>query len=196
MSMVPIHPQAVVDEPSVLRWIIPAGVLPFVGHVTALPPALQSSIDDGTVFRIDVEPTAVRIRLAPGRSWRAEGDQVRTSLQRALETPEAWSTDDVASPDAILRMAVNEVIDGDVGDYIRSHGGVIELVDVDDGRVQLSLTGACAHCPASGATLSGRVEAAVRNKFPAVREVVARDDRTAASGRRLLGIIPTKRTPR
>lgn len=193
MSMVPMHPETVIDEPSVLRWIIPAGLLPFVGPVTAVPAALQSSIDDGTVTRLDVEPTAVRIRLAPGRSWRTEGDRIRTALQGALEVPDAWTPQSDASPDAILRMAVLEVIDGDVGDYIRSHGGIIELVDVSDGRVRLSLNGSCSHCPASDVTLTERVESAVRSRFPAVREVTAESDKGLAGGRRLLGIMPSRR---
>ncbi|MFY2791729.1 NifU family protein [Rhodococcus sp. MALMAid1271] len=193
MTMVPTHPESVVGEPSVLRWIIPAGLLPFVGPVTTAPVALQSSIDDGTIARIDVEPTAIRIRLSAGRSWRTEGDRIRRALHGALAVPDAWMPQVDASPDAILRMAVLEVIDGDVGDYIRSHGGIIELVGVSDGRVRLSLNGSCAHCPASDVTLTERVERAVRTRFPAVREVTAESDKGLAGGRRLLGIIPTRR---
>ena len=193
MTMVPTHPESVVGEPSVLRWIIPAGLLPFVGPVTTAPVALQSSIDDGTIARIDVEPTAIRIRLSAGRSWRTEGDRIRRALHGALEVPDAWMPQVDATPDAILRLAVLEVIDGDVGDYIRSHGGIIELVGVSDGRVRLSLNGSCAHCPASDWTLTERVERAVRTRFPAVREVTAESDKGLAGGRRRLGIIPTRR---
>ncbi|MGB3770599.1 MAG: NifU family protein [Rhodococcus sp. (in: high G+C Gram-positive bacteria)] len=191
---VPIHPEAVAGDPSQLRWVVPAGTLPFVGAVSACPTELRGWVDDGTIAEVTVETTAVRIRLAPGRSWRDEGERIRTGLQGALLSPDAWSTTVAASPDTILRAAVTEVLDGDVGDYIRSHGGAVRLVDVTDGRVELSLDGACAHCPSSDATLTDRIETAVRGRYPALREVVAHGDTVASGGRRLLGLFPVRRT--
>jgi len=53
-------------------------------------------------------------------------------------------------------------------------GGNIELVGVDeDGTVRVALQGACAACPAQGATLRYGVEAGLRQEVPEVAEVVA-----------------------
>jgi Fe-S cluster biogenesis protein NfuA len=53
-------------------------------------------------------------------------------------------------------------------------GGNVELVDVDeDGTVRIQLQGACATCPAQGATVRYGIEATLRKEVPAVRAVVA-----------------------
>jgi len=94
------------------------------------------------------------------------------------------------------RMAVEQVIAGDVGDFVRGHGGRISLVGVDDGRVEVALGGACSHCPASELTLTERFEVVVRARCPEVREIVARDEPGQVGltgGPRLLGILPGRR---
>jgi Fe-S cluster biogenesis protein NfuA len=54
---------------------------------------------------------------------------------------------------------------------------VIEWESVnDDGVVKVRLTGACAGCPMSQFTLVNFVEATLKDKVPAVKEVVAVDD--------------------
>ncbi len=52
-------------------------------------------------------------------------------------------------------------------------GGNVELVDVNDGTVQLRLTGACAGCPMSTMTLKMGIERLLKQEIPEVKEVVA-----------------------
>lgn len=56
---------------------------------------------------------------------------------------------------------------------LRADGGDIELIDVKDGVVQVTLTGACAGCPMSQMTLKQGVEKALRAAIPEIREVVS-----------------------
>lgn len=99
------------------------------------------------------------------------------------------------SSEAVLRMAVQQVIDGEVGDYVRSHGGSVELFKVDDGVVEVKLDAACAHCPASEVTLTTRFEKAVRASYPSVKKITAVTGRHASevdtrSGRRWFSLTP------
>ena len=56
---------------------------------------------------------------------------------------------------------------------LQSDGGDVELVDLtDDGVVQVRLTGACGHCPMSTMTLKMGIERTLKEKIPAVKEVV------------------------
>ncbi|WP_148616450.1 NifU family protein [Nocardioides rubriscoriae] len=192
-----IHPEPVAGDPTAVRWVMPAGTLPFVGAPAALPPELQTLVDDGTVTRVEVEPDAVRVAIAAGRSWRVVGGRVRSALVAALGDASAWRGPGGADRDDVLRMAVEQVIAGDVGDYVRGHGGRISLLDVRGGRVEVALGGACAHCPSSDLTLTQRFEVAVRARCPDVTEVVTRDE-PGASGetgrRRLLPLRPVRRS--
>ena len=191
--LVPLHPETVPGSDLELRWVLPADTLDFVGRPARVPADLQVLLDDGTVDALTVEPDAIRARLGAGRTWRAEGARVRSALQTALDTPGHWSPAGDASSDAVLRMAVQQVIDGDVGDYVRSHGGVVELLTVHGGAVEVSLHGACAHCPASEFTLTERFEQAVRARYPALTSITARSGEPSPGGRRWLGLTPLRR---
>jgi len=52
-------------------------------------------------------------------------------------------------------------------------GGNVELVDINDGTVQVRLTGACAGCPFSAMTLKMGIERLLKQEIPEVKEVVA-----------------------
>lgn len=52
-------------------------------------------------------------------------------------------------------------------------GGNVELVDVNDGKVEVRLTGACAGCPMSTMTLQMGIERVLKEEIPEVKEVVS-----------------------
>ncbi|WP_430867631.1 NifU family protein [Demequina aurantiaca] len=173
MEPVAIHSEAVPDDSSALRWVTAAGTFGFVGAVERMPAVLQAVLDDGTLTRVEIEPTAVLTYLGDGRTWRAEGARVRESLIAALSQPHDWAPRSPSGGDDVLRMAVESVIAGDVGAYIRSHGGNVELVGIRDGDVEVRMGGACEHCPAFAFTLANRFETEVRARFPQVGTVTA-----------------------
>jgi len=57
---------------------------------------------------------------------------------------------------------------------LQNDGGNVELVDVNEetGTVKVKLTGACGSCPMSQMTLRMGVERVIKEKVPAVKEVV------------------------
>lgn len=191
--MVPIHPESVDDDKHTLRWAIPASTLGTVGVPDHLPAALQDLLEEQVLESVSVEPAGILTTIAPGSSWRDHGARVRQALQRALDTPEKWQFADTRSPtDDLLRMAVQQVIDGDVGDYIRSHGGHVALVQAHDHDVEVRLSGACSHCPASEVTLTERIETGIRALYPNLRRLSAHSDPTLNPARRLLRLLPTR----
>jgi Fe-S cluster biogenesis protein NfuA/nitrite reductase/ring-hydroxylating ferredoxin subunit len=67
-----------------------------------------------------------------------------------------------------LRDALEEV-----GPYLDSHGGGVELLGIEDGIVRLRLQGSCSGCPSSTATLKLAIEDAIQKAAPDVAEIVA-----------------------
>jgi len=57
--------------------------------------------------------------------------------------------------------------------YIQADGGDIELVDVQDGIVQIRLAGACVGCMYSLMTLQAGVERMIREEVPEIKAVEA-----------------------
>ncbi len=180
MTLVALHPESVPGHPDELRWVIPAGLLRCSGHVTDAPAGLGDLIEDGSLAEMVVEADGIRIGLGPGRSWRVDGPGIRSSLHAALENPGAWRIRPGAAegpegrgPDERLLEIAAEVLDGAVGDFIRSHGGRPSVASVEDGVLAISLRGACSGCPAVGFTLTARIERAVRERYPELQAVIA-----------------------
>jgi Fe-S cluster biogenesis protein NfuA len=71
-----------------------------------------------------------------------------------------------------MKEQVQEVLDI-IRPNLQADGGDVELVDVKDGIVSVKLQGACAGCPMSTRTLKQGIERFLKEKLPAVKEVVA-----------------------
>src|SRR5262249_41613463 len=65
---------------------------------------------------------------------------------------------------------------------LRSHGGNVELVSLEDGVVRLRLVGSCHGCPSSAATLESAIEDAIYAKAPDVDAIEVAGDLDAAAG--------------
>ncbi|PLX87993.1 MAG: hypothetical protein C0618_05495 [Desulfuromonas sp.] len=71
-----------------------------------------------------------------------------------------------------MKEQVEEVLNM-VRPALQADGGDVELVDVaEDGVVSVRLTGACGSCPMSTMTLKMGIEKTLKEKIPAVKEVV------------------------
>ena len=67
---------------------------------------------------------------------------------------------------------VREVLENDIARALRTDGGDIELVEIRGNEVHVRLTGACASCPSSQATIKGWVEGQLREHVSEDLEVI------------------------
>ncbi len=108
----------------------------------------------------------------------------RTGLERLLKIV----TQQIATSDgALLRLAEDQSVSGllllhglhpvdlptrvgkaldKVRPYLKSHGGNVELVEIDDGVVRLRLQGSCHGCPSSAMTLKMAIEESIYETAP------------------------------
>jgi len=68
---------------------------------------------------------------------------------------------------------VKNVIENKISPALQMEGGQIELIDIQDGKVSVKLSGACAGCPRSSYTLKSFVESVIKQEVPEVKEVIA-----------------------
>ncbi len=71
-----------------------------------------------------------------------------------------------------MRRKIEELFDNEVRPALAGHGGNIELVDVEDNKVYVKLTGGCQGCAGARATLKAGVERIIREAYPEITEVV------------------------
>ena len=69
-----------------------------------------------------------------------------------------------------MRPEVEKVLNS-IRPALQADGGDVELVDIDGGVVKVRLTGACGGCPMANMTLKGGIEAALKERIPAVERV-------------------------
>jgi Fe-S cluster biogenesis protein NfuA/nitrite reductase/ring-hydroxylating ferredoxin subunit len=69
---------------------------------------------------------------------------------------------------------VEEALD-EIRPYIESHGGGLDLLEVDGGTVHVRLSGSCHGCAASAMTLRRGVESKLRERIPWFTEIVAHE---------------------
>ncbi len=55
--------------------------------------------------------------------------------------------------------------------YLKSHGGDVELMAIDEGVVQLRMVGSCNGCPSSALTLKSAIEDAIYEMAPDIAEL-------------------------
>ena len=69
-----------------------------------------------------------------------------------------------------LETRVRQALDK-VRPYLQSHGGNVELLGIDDGRVRLRLQGSCHGCPSSAMTLKLAIEEAIYEIAPDIGDL-------------------------
>ena len=84
---------------------------------------------------------------------------------------------------------IEEALD-EVRPYIESHGGALELLDVEGGVVHVRMSGACEGCAASAMTLRRGIETKLRELIPWFQEIVAHEPEEAVpAGATLLPMV-------
>ena len=87
------------------------------------------------------------------------------------------------------RTQIEEALD-EVRPYIESHGGALELLDVEGGVVHVRMSGSCHGCAASAMTLRRGIETKLRERIPWFEEIVAHEPGATRAGARRRDALP------
>jgi len=77
--------------------------------------------------------------------------------------------------------AIQELLDTQINPGVATHGGHVELMDVQDNMVYIRFGGGCQGCGMVSVTLNQGVEQAIREAFPEIREIVDVTDHAAGT---------------
>lgn len=69
-----------------------------------------------------------------------------------------------------VETRVRQALDS-VRPALRSHGGNVDLIEINDGMVRLRLQGSCHHCPSSAVTMQQTIEDAILGLAPEIHTV-------------------------
>ena len=80
-----------------------------------------------------------------------------------------------------LSQKVADIINNEVNPAVASHGGVVELVGVDDNKAIIAFGGGCQGCGMADVTLKQGVEVMIKEKIPEIIEVIDSTDHAAGT---------------
>jgi Fe/S biogenesis protein NfuA len=104
---------------------------------------------------------------------------VATPAAPAQPAPSAGSEDSEA--EAALRIRINAIIEDQINPSVASHGGYIDLLDVQGSRVFIHMGGGCQGCSMSAATLKHGVETTLRTEIPEITEIFDTTDHASGA---------------
>ena len=67
---------------------------------------------------------------------------------------------------------LEKLLDEQIRPSLASHGGNVEIVDYDNDKLFLKMSGGCQGCSSSSATLKDGIERLIKQKYPEVQEVI------------------------
>ena len=76
---------------------------------------------------------------------------------------------------------VQELLDNEINPGVASHGGFVELINVEDDRVYLKMGGGCQGCGMVDATLKQGIEVRIKEQIPEIKEVIDITDHASGS---------------
>ena len=75
-----------------------------------------------------------------------------------------------------LKTKVQELIDSMINPAVAGHGGFVDLIDVKDNKVYLTMGGGCQGCGAADVTLKSGIERLIKEELPEIEEVLDTTD--------------------
>lgn len=103
--------------------------------------------------------------------------QLLTGIRAILESPLLASSR--TRTDAEIRELVQELLDREVNRSIAAHGGKISIMDVQDAKLYIAMSGGCQGCGGSQVTLKHGFELMVRRVAPEIVDIVDTTDHAA-----------------
>jgi Fe/S biogenesis protein NfuA len=67
---------------------------------------------------------------------------------------------------------IEALFDEQVRPALAAHGGNVEIIDLDNDKLFVRLSGGCQGCSSSKATLKDGIQTLVKQNFPTITEVV------------------------
>ncbi len=95
------------------------------------------------------------------------------------ELPDAAPPRERSNEENQLMAKVQNVLNTELNPMVASHGGFIEVTDVNESRVFINMTGGCQGCGQAAATLKQGVERVLLERLPEITEILDATDHTA-----------------
>ncbi len=102
---------------------------------------------------------------------RPEGEDALAGAAKNGKSP-AGSSESPVSEDSPAAKKIKQILEREIQPAVAMDGGYIGFVSYEEGKVYLSLQGACSGCPSSVYTLKDGIEGRLKQEIPEIQEVI------------------------
>ncbi|MBS1849050.1 MAG: NifU family protein [Actinobacteria bacterium] len=145
-------------------------------------PLPEHLFDLGVVTHVLIAETVVTVSIRPDVEWgdlrkrigaiiRAQADAGVPAVLASVPNLDGW-VDGATRDTAALRRILDHLFEHEVNPRVASHGGRIEIVEVGDTTLKISMHGGCQGCSSSNVTIEAGVEVMVRRVAPEITEII------------------------
>lgn len=155
--------------------LFPGGVRRFASvEEAAGSPLAERLFEVEGVTELIVSGNLVTVVKRTPAPWQAVGKRVGAAIREALVAGAAVvaAKEGAAGGDDAIYDRVAEIFRTRINPMVASHGGRVDLVDVQDSVVMLRLAGGCQGCGMADVTLRQGIEQTLRQSVPEVRGIV------------------------
>jgi Fe-S cluster biogenesis protein NfuA len=140
----------------------------------------EAAAQNGLAERLFKVPGITRVELSDNRvtltknspdAWNIIGKRIGGTIRTFFQPPPEIPADQLL-PQDVLRQRVERLLSEQINPGVASHGGFVELIDVENNNVYLRLGGGCQGCGAADVTLKMGIERLIREEVPQVYQVL------------------------
>lgn len=147
-------------------------------------PLLEALFEIDGISQVMVAGNTLTIAKTTSDTWPQLGQRIGTVIREQFASGKTLIDPNVETKlpsEEDIRRKVEELFDKQINPAIASHGGRVELVDVQGTKVFVRLGGGCQGCASAQATLRYGIERAIREILPEVSEVIDATDHTSGT---------------
>ena len=136
------------------------------------------------IVNVLISHDQITITKSGAVEWPMIGKDIGTAIREHVASGEPAVNPELEGaipPADDLRARVEEVLRNEINPAVASHGGMVDLINVEGNRVFLRMGGGCQGCGQAAATLKFGVEQAIRASVPEVGDIIDGTDHAAGA---------------
>lgn len=122
------------------------------------------------VSKVELNGYQVAVTQSGEEDWRQIGKRIGAAIRNFLNPPPEIPEGEMLAA-SVLREKVQQILDDQINPGVASHGGFVELLDVQEDNIFIRMGGGCQGCGAADVTLKMGIERLIRDQVPQVREI-------------------------
>jgi Fe-S cluster biogenesis protein NfuA len=122
------------------------------------------------VSKVELNGYEVAVTQSGEEDWRQLGKRIGAAIRNFLNPPPEIPEGEMLAA-SVLREKVQQILDDQINPGVASHGGFVELLDVQEDNIFIRMGGGCQGCGAADVTLKMGIERLIRDQVPQVREI-------------------------